>query len=316
MNNLKVRALVLFSGGLDSRVTVKLLQEQGIETELVYFSLPFGCGCCNNTNCNFNFSQKNNSKIHIVDCNKGKLFKKYLAMIKNPKYGYGKGINPCISCRIFMLKEAKAIMKKLKCSFIATGEVLGQRPMSQYKKALYNIEKESKLAGQILRPLSAKLLEPTKAESLGLVNREKLLGIHGRTRVVQIELAKKFNLTYPNPAGGCLLCDENYSIRLRDLFKHNKNSSVEEIQSLTGFRHFRDKGRILLGRNYEENIRLQELNKKLKYNIIVPKQTSPGPTVVYENKKDKSLAEALLSVYSNSDLKERDKFESLRIKVC
>lgn len=310
----KARALVLFSGGLDSRLVVKLLQEQGIETQLVYFSLPFGCGCCNNLECNFNFSQKTNSKITIIDCFKGILFKKYLKMIKDPKYGYGRGINPCISCRIFMLKEAKKLMSKFSCDFIATGEVLGQRPMSQYKNALINIEKESNLEGKILRPLSARLLEPTKVEAIGLVNREKLMSIHGRTRIAQIELAKKFSMPYPTPAGGCLLCDENYSVRLRDLLKFNKNPTPSEIQSLNGFRHFRNKGRLILGRNLTENLTLQKLNKKMKYNIIISAQNHPGPTALYENKKDKSLAEDLVAAYSNSDLSQREKFENLRIK--
>jgi hypothetical protein len=186
--------------------------------------------------------------------------------------------------------------------------------MSQYKKAILNIEKEAKLSGKILRPLSAKLLPQTKAEKSGLVNREKLLAINGRKRTMQLELAKKFNITYPTPAGGCLLCDKNYSIKLRDLFLYSKNPSSEEIQTLAGFRHFRSKGKIILGRKHEENLLLQELNKKLKYNIIIPSPLNPGPTALYESKQDKELAEQLVKAYSNADLKERDKFESLRLK--
>lgn len=309
----KVKALVLFSGGLDSRLVVKLLQEQGIETELVYFKLPFGCSCCNDSSCNFNFSQLNGSRLHILDCTKGKLFKKYLQVVRTPKYGYGRGMNPCIHCRVFMLIEAKKMMKSLGCRFIATGEVLGQRPMSQYKQALFNIEKESKLVGKILRPLSAKLLPKTEMESEGLVNREKLLDIVGRKRNIQIQLANQYKIKFPNPAGGCLLSDKEYSVRLLDLLKQGE-PSFEEIESLDGFRHFKNKGKILLGKNHEENLRLIELNKKLKYNLITPKPDSPGPTCIYANNEDKTLAEELVLAYSNRDLGLRNKFEHLRIK--
>jgi tRNA U34 2-thiouridine synthase MnmA/TrmU len=309
----KVKALVLFSGGLDSRLVVKLLQDQDIETELVYFKLPFGCSCCNDSSCNFNFSQLNRSRLHIMDCTKGKLFKKYLQVVRNPKYGYGKGMNPCIHCRIFMLGEAKKIMKSLDCKFIATGEVLGQRPMSQYKQALFNIEKESKLVGKILRPLSAKVLPVTKMEKEGLIDREKLLGIVGRKRNIQIQLANQYNIKFPNPAGGCLLSDNEYSIRLLDLLKQGE-PSFWEIESLSGFRHFRNKGKIILGKNHEENIRLIELNKKLKYNIITPAADNPGPTCVYQNGEDKIIADDLIKAYSSKDLSLRNKFEHLRIK--
>ena len=309
----KVKALILFSGGLDSRLVVKILQDQGIETELVYFNFPFGCGCCNNLSCNFNFSQINSAKLHILDCTKGVLFKKYLEIVKDPKYGYGRALNPCISCRIFMLKEAKKLMKKLSCEFIATGEVLGQRPMSQYKQAMINIEKESKLVGKILRPLSAKLLEETKMEKEKLVDRSKLLAINGRKRNIQMELAKKFNITYPSPAGGCLLCDKLYSIKLKDLLKSNLSPSPEEIETLNGFRHFRNKGKIILGKNEKENFKLVELNKVLRYFCIVSSTSSPGPTAIYENQEDKPLVEDMIKVYAGKEIKEREKFNKFNL---
>jgi tRNA U34 2-thiouridine synthase MnmA/TrmU len=304
---------VLFSGGLDSRIVVKLLQEQNIETELVYFSLPFGCGCCNNLSCNFNFAQISKAQIHIIDCTKGKLFEEYLNIIKSPKYGYGKGINPCIHCRIFMFKHAKSLMKKLNCQFIASGEVLGQRPMSQYKKALMNIEKEAGLKGLILRPLSAKLLNETIAEKKKLVDRDKLLAIKGRQRNIQIALAKKYGIKFPDPAGGCLLCDHNYSKKLKDLFEYKKIIKSEDIEILNGFRHFRKTGKIILGRNQVENLKLEELNKKLKYNIIISPRNKPGPTCLYEDAKDDKLAQDLVEVYSSKDLKQRSRFDELRV---
>ena len=120
----KAKALVLFSGGLDSRLAVKLLQEQGINVETVLLKLPFGGGCCNDELCSFRFSQMQGTKLHIISCTKGKLLKEYLEIVKKPKFGSGKGINPCIDCRIFLLKHAEALGKEIKADFLATGEVL------------------------------------------------------------------------------------------------------------------------------------------------------------------------------------------------
>jgi tRNA U34 2-thiouridine synthase MnmA/TrmU len=210
-------------------------------------------------------------------------------------------------------------MKNLGADFIATGEVVGQRPMSQYKTALENIEKETNLVNQIVRPLSARALPKTLAEKNKLINVKEFLDIIGRTRSRQIELAKKFKIEYPMPAGGCLLCDKNYSIKLKDLIEHkklnkkqkNKQLTEAEIYSLDGFRHFRDNGRIILGRNHEQNLQLEKLNKSLKYNILFAEDK--GPTAIYENKKDKSLVRELIIAFSTGNLKEREKFNTYRI---
>ncbi len=305
------KALVLFSGGLDSRLAVKLLQEQNIKIEAIFFLLPFGGGCCNDVLCSFRFAQMQGIRLHIIDCTKGLLLREYLSIVKKPKYGYGRGINPCIDCRIFMLKKAKKLAKKIKADFIATGEVLGERPMSQHRQSLMLIEKESGLIGKILRPLSAKLLPETDPEKKGLIDREKLLDIHGRNRKKQIALAKKFRISYPPPAGGCLLCEDTYSRKLKDLFKHKNKISIEDIKVLNIGRHFRKNGKIILGRNKEENEKLQLLNKKLNYNIIIPE--IPGPTVLFENKKDKKTALDLQKAYSSKNLELREKFEKYRL---
>jgi len=312
MKKNNVRALVLFSGGLDSRITSLLLQEQGIETELLYFKLPFGCGCCNNLECNFNFSQLNNSKLRIIDCTKGKLFEEYMKIVISPKYGRGSAMNPCIHCRIFMLNEAKKIMKKEKFDFIATGEVLGQRPMSQYKKAMMSIDKEVRLEGKILRPLSAKLLPETIPEKNKLVARDELLAINGRARRIQLEIAKKYNIKFPTPSGGCLLCEKNYSARLTDILNHKK-ITPEIIETLAAFRHFRLKGKIILGRNEKENKMLEQLNKNLKYNILISPKHKPGPTALFENKEDRQITDKLIEAYSNKNLNERLNFENYRL---
>lgn len=302
----KPHALVMFSGGLDSRLVVKLLQNQGINVTAVMFKLPFGGGCCNDEMCSFKFSQLEGVKLEIIDCTKGELLKEYLEMLKNPKYGTGAGINPCKDCRIFILKHAKALLKKFKADFIATGEVLNERPMSQRKKSMTLIEEESGLEGLLLRPLSAKLLPETEIEKKGLVDRTKLLDIQGKNRTPQITLAKKYKISYPQPGGGCILCEKNYVKKINDFLKHTSTDkiTIEHLKTLRGFRHFRDKGKIVLGRNHGQNTLLVELNKKLNQNIILPPQENPGPVVIYEDKKDKELAEKLSEAYSKKDKKQ------------
>ena len=158
----RTKALVLFSGGLDSRLVVKLLQEQGIEVECLYFKLPFGCGCCNDSQCNFNFSQTSGAKLTIIDCTEGSLMQEYLEIIRHPKFGRGSSMNPCIDCKIFMFKKAKEYADTHKFRIIATGEVLGERPMSQTSNAMKKIDAE--IGFELLRPLSAKLLKETQAK--------------------------------------------------------------------------------------------------------------------------------------------------------
>lgn len=296
----KAKAIALLSGGLDSRLAIKLIQQQGIDIIAVYFNLPFGSGCCM-PECAFNFAQTQGIKLHVVDCTKGKLFRQYMAVIKKPKYGYGSGMNPCIDCRIFMLKKAKALMPKLKANFIVTGEVLNERPMSQTRKALEIIEKESGLKGKLLRPLSAKLLPKTEIEKKDLVNREKLLAIRGRSRKKQIELAKEFNITYPTPAGGCLLCEKEFAKKLRDLLKHKKKIEPKDIELLKIGRHFRfNNCKIIVGRNEQENNKLIALAKK---DLIFEVKNFPSPITLLQGKATKEaikIAAALTVTYSDA----------------
>ncbi len=268
------KALVLLSGGLDSRLVIKILQEQNIKITALHFLLPFS-GCCK-PDCVFNFAQLQNVPLKIIDCRKGKNFDEYIKLIKKPKYGYGSGTNPCIDCRIFMLKKAKEFLEKEKTDFIATGEVLGERPMSQYKKAMKLAEKEAGLEGRILRPLSAKLLPETEVERKGLVNRDKLLAISGRSRKEQIALAEKYKISYPSPAGGCLLCEKAFASRLKDLFEYKKKIKPRDIELLKYGRHFRlGKSKIVVGRNKEENQAILKLKNKSDYVFEVPNVGSP-----------------------------------------
>ncbi len=176
-------------------------------------------------------------------------------MLRNPKHGYGKNLNPCVDCKIFILKQAKKYAKEIGADFLFTGEVLGERPMSQHGPALKTIAEEAGLKGKLLRPLSAKLMAETVAEKKGLIDRNKLLSIQGRSRKPQIELAKEYGITmYPSPAGGCLLTCEEYAKKLRDLFEHKKRVTMADVALLRVGRHFRvGKNKFIVGRNQAEN---------------------------------------------------------------
>jgi len=295
------KALILFSGGLDSRLALRimkdLLGEKNVES--IFFLLPFGSGCCNE-HCALNFSQKELTKLTVVDCTKGKLLQEYLEIIKKPKHNTGTAMNPCKDCKIFMFKKAKEYADKNKIELIVTGEVLNERPMSQTKKALSIIEEETGLKGRLLRPLSAKLLEETTAEKEGRIDREKFLDIQGRQRKKQIELANKYQITYPNPAGGCLLCEKDFCEKLKPLLK----GKIEEIDVhlLKLGRHF-DSSSIILGKNHGENEKLAQLRETFKQGIIIiPKQ--PGPTAFIKNQNHLEKAKELIKKHSKHEIKE------------
>ncbi|MEJ2568461.1 MAG: hypothetical protein P8Z50_06280, partial [candidate division WOR-3 bacterium] len=215
-----MKAVSLFSGGLDSILAVKIIQNQGIDVTAFHFVLPFNY-IKNKKQINVvKTAQELNIPIEIIPGEKD-----YIEIVKSPKYGYGKNMNPCIDCKIFIMKKAFSFMKKIGASFLFSGEVIGQRPMSQRKKVLEMIVKESGADGFLLRPLSAKLLPHTIPEEKGWVKREYLCDFEGRSRKPQIKLAKKLGVTeYPSPAGGCLLTDFDFSIRLKDAFKHNEDT--------------------------------------------------------------------------------------------
>jgi tRNA U34 2-thiouridine synthase MnmA/TrmU len=294
-----VKALGLFSGGLDSLLAVKLIQEQGIEVELVNFYTPF-------------FPPKNaikmakQLKLKLKEIN---ITKEYLKMLRNPKHGYGSEMNPCIDCKIFMLKKAKKYAKKINAKFIFTGEVLGERPMSQNKNSLEIIEKEAGLKGKLLRPLSAKLLPITEAEKKW-VNRNKLLDISGRKRKRQMKLAKKFKIKYPSPSGGCLLTYKEYARKIKDLIENKKGITRTNLKLLRIGRHFRfNKNKIIVARNEKENKKLLELKQKTDYVFEVPDVGSPitilqGP----KTRKAIKIAAELTARYSDAKGKIKVKY--------
>ena len=244
-----MKAIALFSGGLDSILAIKIIQEQNIEVEALYIDLGFES---NKEKKEYlqNKAKELGIKLHILD-KKDEYIKKVLF---NPVYGYGKHLNPCIDCHAFMIRSAKEIMEKIGAKFIITGEVVGQRPMSQRIPALNCVNKLANAKDIVLRPLSAKLLPPTLPEKEGWVDRNKLLDISGRDRKKQLELAKKYGLeNYESPAGGCLLTDENFAKRLKDFVKTLK-LTPDEIDILKIGRHINYEGyKIIISRNAKEN---------------------------------------------------------------
>lgn len=261
-------AIGLISGGLDSILATRLLQDQGIEVLAICFQTPF-----------FD-SQKAQRAVaqlriplRIIDISED-----HFQLVRGPKYGYGKNVNPCIDCHILMLKRAGYLLKRENFDFIFTGEVLGQRPMSQNKQALQMVARESGYEGLILRPLSAKLLPETVPEREGKVDRGRLLDIQGRSRKRQFELAKRYGIgDFPDPAGGCLLTDPAFSRRLRDLLTHQSEIQVRDLELLRVGRHFRldESTKVIIGRRKEENERLLELAHE--GDVVIKVEGYPGP---------------------------------------
>ncbi|UCC96224.1 MAG: hypothetical protein JSW40_03225 [Candidatus Omnitrophota bacterium] len=269
-----MKAIALFSGGLDSTLAAKVILEQGIDVVTLHCLTPF-C-TCDKKGCGVD--TRDMAKQLGIELKGAFLGEEYLSIVKNPKYGYGKNFNPCIDCRILILRKAKEVMKEYGASFIITGEVLGQRPKSQHKDALNIIEQESGLAGLIVRPLSAKLLAPTIPEKEGWVKRDRLLDICGRTRKPQIRLAHLFGIkNYPCAAGGCLLTDPAFCKRLKDLFDYGE-FNLREIELLKIGRHFRlnPSFKLIVGRDEKENKKLIQLVQR--NDVIFRAKELAGPT--------------------------------------
>jgi tRNA-uridine 2-sulfurtransferase len=271
-----MKALALLSGGLDSTLAIKVMLEQGIEIEALHFTTVF-CRCDGASNsCGshaISIANRFNIKMQTINYTSS-----IIESVKKPRYGYGSNMNPCIDCRINMLHMARLRMDETNSSFIITGEVLGQRPMSQHLAALRLIEKNTDLEGLILRPLSAKLLEPTIPEKNKWVDREKLLSISGRSRKEQISMATLFEIKdYPCPAGGCLLTDPIFAARIKDLLLHNPNFVLNDVLLLKIGRHFRfnKNVKLVVGRDEKENQVITNLAKP--HDILLEIAEYPGP---------------------------------------
>lgn len=289
-----IRALGLFSGGLDSMLAAAVLREQGLEVAGVTFITPF-----------YGADRARESAAHLdLPLFEVDLTEKFLPLIYAPPRGFGRHHNPCLDCHILMLREAGAMTNDLGYDFLFTGEVLGQRPMSQHKGALVLVARESGFGELILRPLSARLLKPTKPELLGWVDRERLLDISGRGRKRQMALAVQLGITqYPAPAGGCLLTDPGYSARLKELLRHTEAAARQELELLRWGRHFRLPGgaKAIVGRTHKENEAIAALTAP--GDLVCKVKSFPGPTVLVPGgggESDAETAAGLAAAYSDA----------------
>lgn len=289
------RGYVLFSGGLDSMLAVCLLRQQGVRVEGLVFDSPF-----------FKIETAHQSArildmpLRVVDFTDD-----ILELVKHPLHGFGNAMNPCIDCHASMIRRAGERVRENGWDFVATGEVLDQRPMSQNRKSLDRVARESGCGDMLLRPLSARLLDPTRPELLGKIDRERLLDIHGRTRQRQMKLAEAFGIEeYPAPAGGCRLTEKLFCVKVRDLLEHQGFDNRNDVRRLLLGRHFRLPGgaKCVVGRNAGENRQLQQ--EALDRDLVLHPVDVPGPTVVIAadaQPDDLELAAALGAGYCDGD---------------
>ena len=277
-------------------LAAELVRAQGIDVLALFFETPFFTAdraLASAGSMNLPFKVVNITERH-------------LEVVKHPKHGYGGNMNPCIDCHALMFRMAGEMLKSEGAAFVFSGEVMGQRPMSQNKKALTLVSEESGLNGLLLRPLSAKCLSPTIPELEGWVDREQLMGIQGRSRKPQMTLAAQLKLgDYPSPAGGCLLTEKGFSRRLKDLLDSNSEVIVNHLESLKLGRHFRigDHVKVVVGRNKGENERLRTL--AVKGDMLINTCSVPGPTVLVSGVlSSEALDVAVQITLSYSDARE------------
>lgn len=294
MTEKKKKVVALLSGGLDSQLAVRMMQKQGFDVSAVAIKTPF-CDFDCGRGCGFEIRERaddlnvNLKTVYLGD--------DYIEMLKHPKYGRGAGFNPCVDCRSMMFDAAKKYMKEIGADFIISGEVLGQRPMSQHSQALKTIEKESGLEGKIVRPLSGGLLPKTDPEKDGLIKRKDLGMIRGRTRRTQLEMAREFGIENPpNAGGGCLLTEKYFGKKCKDLFGHIETPTTNDIDLLKVGRHHRldNKTKLVVGRNKEENEIIQALS--LPEDILVEARDYMGPTSILRGETADNFVELAASI--------------------
>ena len=305
--NRKSRGLSLISGGLDSQLAVRVLERAGAEVEGVSFETPFF-----KADAARKAAAALGVKLHVVDFTDDEV-----SLVENPPHGFGGAMNPCIDCHATMIRRAGELMRELGYDFVATGEVRGQRPMSQNAQSLVTVEKSSGMKGRLIRPLSAKLLEPTIPEQEGLIDRDKLLDISGRSRERQIALAAEFGITdYPSPAGGCKLTEEAFGRRLKDLMEHEGLRSRALLDLLSVGRRFRLPGgsSLILGRDAEENA---ILDRGAFAAVLKPTNGIVGPTAAIPAvgaESDLALAQELVNAYvRGTSAADRERFKPYQL---
>lgn len=292
----RTHAIALFSGGLDSALAILMMLQQDIEVTALTFLTHFGCDIKDRSSCSadpYPVAEKFKFNVRLVH-----LGEQFIKIVQKPKYGYGRNMNPCVDCRILMLKEAKEYMRLVAADFIITGEVLGQRPKSQLRGMMRAVERDSGLEGYLLRPLCAKLLDPTIPEMDGRVKRELLGDFNGRSRKPQIALAEKFGLEdYPSPAAGCLLTDVSYSNRLRDLMQHTDRIDFNDLNLLRVGRHFRldEHTKVIVGRREDENDKIRYYAKPGHILLEALDIGSPVGVYISANGEDRIIEAAALT---------------------
>lgn len=300
----KIKAISLFSGGLDSMLSIKLMTNQGIDVTAIHIKTGFG-GTKDVSDILESRAKMAGASFRIIDVREEYIQK----VLFTPKYGYGKNFNPCIDCHGYMFSVGKAIMRELGASFIFTGEVLGQRPMSQRADAMRQVskladDKEEKL---ILRPLSAKLMDISTAEEKGWVDREKLYDISGRSRQRQLELAESFGWEdYESPGGGCLLTEAHYSDRIKEFISFDKAFDVSDIEVLKFGRQFRFESaiKLVVGRNQEDNAGLEKVESPKYIQVKLPIAGPFSLMGVGASTEDKILASKIAITYAKSSAEE------------
>lgn len=298
METKKIRALALFSGGLDSALAIKTVLDQGVEVIALNFVSHFFGGKNEKAE---NMANQLGIRLEYIDFKK-----RHTTVVQDPVYGYGKNMNPCIDCHSLMFRIAGELLKEYDAQFIISGEVLGQRPMSQNSQALEKVKTLSGMHDLVLRPLSAKLLPPSKAEIEGWVDREKLLDIQGRSRHRQMELMEKYGIVdYPSPGGGCLLTDPAYSERLKIVEKdgllNEANSYMFYLLREARFFRFSEGRYLFVGRNHESNLKISEFTAAGNGKFFAYSADTPGPRILSNvdlTDYEKDFAKKLFSTYS------------------
>lgn len=282
-------AVCLLSGGLDSSLALRMILGQGIRVRAINFvtvfcrCTPTGQGCS---------AARRAVEGLGVELKTVFLGEEYLEVVRRPAHGYGRRLNPCLDCRILMFRRAAAYMRQVGARFLVTGEVVGERPMSQHSQALRLIEREAGLDGLIVRPLCAQHLSPSVPELLGWVDRRQLLALQGRGRRPQMRLAEELDLKdYPCPAGGCLLTDPAFARRLRDLMDYQPDFGLHDVKLLKVGRHFRlsPATKVVVGRNAAENSALAALRRP--GDLLLEAVSVPGPTTLLRGAPDQQHLE-------------------------